>query len=60
MKLSQDRAQAVAGFLTGVLNTEPSRISWIGHGMTRPSASNATAAGRAKNRRVEIVLLTNE
>jgi len=60
MKLSQDRAKTVAGVLAGLLNTDPARISWLGHGMTKPSTSNATAAGRAQNRRVEIILLTNE
>jgi len=60
MELSRRRAREVAGFLTGALETDPRNISWRGHGMTKPSASNDTAAGRAKNRRVEIILLTNE
>jgi len=60
LRLSQNRARAVAGFLSRALDTDPRNISWIGHGMTRPSASNSTEEGRAKNRRVEIILLTNE
>ena len=60
LDLSQKRAREVAGFLTKSLGTDPRSISWIGHGMTRPAASNASADGRARNRRVEIILLTNE
>ncbi|MDR2734613.1 MAG: OmpA family protein [Spirochaetota bacterium] len=60
LQLSQNRARAVAAFLSRALDTDPRNISWIGHGMTRPSTSNSTEAGRAKNRRVEIILLTNE
>jgi len=60
LRLSQNRARAVAGFLSKALDTDPRNISWIGHGMTRPNASNNSAEGRAKNRRVEIILLTNE
>jgi outer membrane protein OmpA-like peptidoglycan-associated protein len=60
LQLSQKRAREVANFLTKNLNAGSQDISWIGHGMTKPAASNFTAAGRAKNRRVEIILLTNE
>lgn len=34
-----------------------SRMQAVGFGMSRPIASNATAAGRAKNRRTDIILL---
>lgn len=53
--LSQRRAQSVAGILTagGVASN---RIATQGMGMTQPIASNDTAAGRAQNRRVEIVI----
>jgi outer membrane protein OmpA-like peptidoglycan-associated protein len=34
----------------------PDRIESQGYGETRPIATNATAAGKAQNRRVELVL----
>ncbi len=55
MALSQRRADAVAGILSqnGV---NPVRLVSVGFGEERPIASNATAAGKAQNRRVEIKL----
>ena len=53
--LSQRRAQSVANYLTA--NGVPGqRISAHGAGPSQPIASNATDAGRAQNRRVEINL----
>ncbi len=53
--LSQRRAQSVANYLTA--NGVPDqRISAYGAGPSQPIASNATDAGRAQNRRVEINL----
>ncbi|MBK1886459.1 OmpA family protein [Marinobacter sp. DY40_1A1] len=51
--LSQRRAEAVAGRLTGPLGVDPARVSAKGYGIEEPVATNATAAGRAENRRVE-------
>jgi len=51
--LSQRRAEAVAGRLTGPLGVDPSKVSAKGYGESEPVASNKTAAGRAENRRVE-------
>ncbi len=50
--LSIDRANAVKTYLVNK-GVEVSRISSIGLGDILPLESNATAAGRAKNRRVE-------
>ena len=54
-QLSEDRALAVARILVrdGV---SASRITYSGRGYNEPIATNATAAGRAQNRRVEIVI----
>lgn len=53
MKLSQDRAQSVVDYLVakGIKSTN---LEAKGFGPTKPIISNATAAGRAKNRRTEI------
>ena len=53
--LSQRRALAVANYLSGQ-GVDSRRFAVTGFGKTRPIASNATAAGRAQNRRVEIQL----
>ncbi len=54
-QLSQDRALAVARVLieNGISGN---RIAVAGRGFYEPIASNASAAGRAENRRVEIVI----
>lgn len=39
---------------------DPSKFSAKGYGEYKPIASNATAAGRQKNRRVEILILPNQ
>jgi len=54
--LSQARAETVAALLAARTGT-PQRFSAEGRGDTEPVASNDTPAGRARNRRVEIVVL---
>ncbi|WP_330647215.1 type IVB secretion system protein IcmH/DotU (plasmid) [Thioclava litoralis] len=53
--LSEARAQTVAGVLEGLVK-DPARISAEGKGATDPVADNKTAEGRARNRRVEIMI----
>ncbi|MES1945863.1 outer membrane protein A precursor [Salinisphaera sp. C84B14] len=55
MKLSQQRAQAVAQFLTS-RGVDSQRVLTWGRGETQPIATNDTEAGRAENRRVDIVI----
>lgn len=55
LQLSQERAKAVGDLLRTRLN-KPDRISFEGKGPDVPIAPNATADGRAKNRRVEILI----
>ncbi|MGD2167400.1 MAG: OmpA family protein [Gammaproteobacteria bacterium] len=54
-ELSYRRASAVRDYLIGQ-GIDPSRIDVMGFGFTRPAASNDTVEGRARNRRVEIIL----
>jgi outer membrane protein OmpA-like peptidoglycan-associated protein len=54
-KLSESRANSVKQYLMGN-GVDESRITATGHGESDPVASNGTAAGRAKNRRVEMKL----
>ena len=58
-KLTESRAQAVASWLSA---NRPNMkiIQTKGHGESNPVAENSTAAGRAKNRRIEITLYPNE
>ena len=57
--LSEKRAKAVYDFiLKNGLKT--SSISYVGYGIQNPVASNATAEGRAKNRRVELNITANK
>jgi outer membrane protein OmpA-like peptidoglycan-associated protein len=57
--LSVHRAASVKNFLTdrGIRN---SRLNVDGRGETEPIADNGTTAGRAQNRRVEIVIVAND
>jgi outer membrane protein OmpA-like peptidoglycan-associated protein len=57
--LSERRAQAVADRLTEA-GIDASRIRVVGRGEAEPIADNATAEGRASNRRVEIVVMRPE
>jgi OmpA-OmpF porin, OOP family len=57
--LSQRRADAVIQYLASQHNVPAYKIYLIGLGKDKPVDSNATREGRAKNRRVDVRLMTN-
>jgi len=57
--LSQRRADAVIQYLAQKANIPAHKIFVIGLGKDHPVAANDSSAGRAKNRRVEVRLMTN-
>jgi outer membrane protein OmpA-like peptidoglycan-associated protein len=59
MKLSERRATAVKDYLIKEAGVSSSKITAVGHGEADPVADNKTAEGRAKNRRVEISILSD-
>ena len=54
--LSQDRADAVRQYLITNFGINPERVSSIGYGEARPVATNETAEGRARNRRIDLII----
>jgi outer membrane protein OmpA-like peptidoglycan-associated protein len=59
--LSERRSKAVIQYLVGVHGLDLRRlVQPFGFGESKPVADNSTAAGRAKNRRVEIKILQNK
>jgi outer membrane protein OmpA-like peptidoglycan-associated protein len=54
-KLSEQRAESVRGYLVGQ-GLADSTVTSRGFGKTNPAVDNSSAAGRQKNRRVEIVV----
>jgi outer membrane protein OmpA-like peptidoglycan-associated protein len=57
--LSESRARVVMDFLIS-RGVPPQAITSVGIGQSRPMADNATAEGRANNRRVEIIVKRRE
>jgi chemotaxis protein MotB len=58
--LSKARAGGVLRYLIEKGGIDSAKLSSVGYGDTKPLASNATEAGRQKNRRVDIVLYSPE
>jgi outer membrane protein OmpA-like peptidoglycan-associated protein len=54
-QLSQERADAVRDYLVKTAGVPADQVVAVGFGQTKPVASNATAQGRAQNRRVEFI-----
>ena len=59
LELSRRRAQAVQAALT-LRGIDASRITTQGYGKDYPVANNATAEGRALNRRVEVIIVDDK
>ena len=57
--LSQKRAEAVRDALQRA-GIDPSRMTAVGVGAERPVATNETSEGRARNRRVDIILVEKQ
>jgi len=56
LKLSSARAASVAKYLTTSLGIDSKRLGFFGAGPYAPIASNSSEEGRARNRRVELVV----
>jgi outer membrane protein OmpA-like peptidoglycan-associated protein len=54
-KLSEARAENVMNFMIEQ-GIDESRLSSVGYGLTKPVADNSTKEGRAKNRRVDLII----
>lgn len=59
-ELSTARATNALKYLIKNFDVDTDKISATGYGEFRPVADNATAEGRAKNRRVDLVMLSSE
>ena len=57
--LSERRAQAVSNEIQGQ-GVDSGRITATGYGSTQPVGDNATATGKAANRRVEVAIFAND
>ena len=55
LKLSQGRAEAVVAYIVG-RGVDRNRLVAMGYGEQKPMDTNQTTAGKAKNRRVELVI----
>ena len=54
--LSAARSAAVADYLLGGGYVQPGRVNVLGFADTKPIDTNETSAGRAKNRRIEVIV----
>lgn len=59
-ELSTARATNIIKYLTDVHKFSPSRLSAVGYGEYMPIAENTSPQGRAKNRRVDIIVLSTD
>jgi len=57
--LSQERAEAVQQYMINAMRIPSYRLIATGYGETQPVANNETESGRARNRRIDIVIKPN-
>lgn len=57
MRLSEKRAFAVMQYFRQDMNIPVDRIQSMGYGSERPIAANKTKEGRARNRRIDIIIM---
>ena len=57
-RLSERRADAVREYILNKGVIDESRITAVGYGKSNPVASNDTEEGRAENRRVDVLILS--
>ena len=56
LELSMARADAVRQYLLANMQLDPGQVEAVGLGETRPIASNETSEGRARNRRIDLIV----
>ena len=56
-ELSTARATSAVRYLVEKANVDPSRMAAVGYGEYHPTSDNSTSEGRAKNRRIAIVVM---
>ena len=59
-ELSSARAISVVKLFTEQGDIDPDKMAPVGYGEYRPVADNNTAEGRAKNRRIDIIILSEQ
>jgi len=55
-RLSEQRAQAVTNHVIAKMRIPAHRITAVGYGAARPIANNGTKEGRARNRRIDLLI----
>jgi outer membrane protein OmpA-like peptidoglycan-associated protein len=58
-RLSQQRAESVQQYMINAMRIPSYRLIATGYGETNPVANNETASGRARNRRIDIIIKPN-
>ena len=58
-KLSQERAESVRRYMINAMRIPTYRLIATGYGETQPVSSNETEAGRARNRRIDVIITPN-